>query len=86
MIINELNLTYVERILALCGINVAPDSDRNPVFQAYLLGLVGLVEIERVETGYYDRADQSVMINDGQVVEPIAFGQRVLQAVTRSEP
>lgn len=79
--IRELNLDEVQAILKDKQVLVSPEDDRNPVVIAAGLGYVGLVEVERVETGFYDSPDQSRMINAGRIVEPVAFGQRVMQAV-----
>jgi hypothetical protein len=85
MNIETLNLQTVIELLESKRVLVGLEDDRNPVVIAATLGLIELVEIERVETGYFNKVDQSRMITSGRIVEPIAYGQRVLQATTRRE-
>ncbi len=81
MSVESLNLREIIQLLESKKVLVAPEDGRNPVLIAASLGMVGLIELERVETGYFDKVDQSRMINHGRIVEPIAYGQRVMQAV-----
>lgn len=82
MTIETLNLQEIVKLLESSKVLIAPEDDRNPVVIAAGLGLVGLMEIETVQSGYFDGVDQSRMISHGRIVEPIAYGQRVLQAVS----
>lgn len=82
--LNRLNLAEVEGLLLENKILISPEDDRNPIDIASSLGLIGLQEIERVESGYFDRVDQRRMLTGGLLIRPIAFGQRVLQAVQRT--
>ncbi len=77
----KLNMHQVQAVLRNKSVEISVDDYRNPIVIASRLGLVHLLEVERVETGFYDKIDQYKMLNEGQLVEPIAFGQRVLQAV-----
>ncbi len=83
--IKNLNLVEIEQILSARKVLVAPEDTRNPVVIAFFLELIGLEEIEVVETGYYNGVDQSKMITRGQIIQPVAFGQQVMQAISLEE-
>lgn len=78
---NTVTLRQIEGLLRTNRVEIALEDDRNPVVIAASLSLVELVELERVETGFFNGADQRRMITDGRIIVPIAFGQCVLQAV-----
>ncbi len=82
---SSLNLREVEALLRASRVEVAPEDAMNPLVIALSLGLIDVVELERVKTGFFNRVDQSRMITDGRLVAPIAFGQCVLQAVRIEE-
>lgn len=79
---NRLNLAQVETLLHHHRVLISPEDDRNPIVIAVSLGLVGLHEVDRVETGYFNSVDQRLMLTDGLLLRPIAFGQQVLQAIS----
>ncbi len=79
----RLKLKEIEDLLSTKQVLVDPEDDRNPVAIAAFLGLIDLIEVDRVQTGYFDGVDQSRMITQGQIIRPIAYGQQVLQAVER---
>ena len=79
--IDRLNLAEVEGLLQEHKVLVSPEDDRNPIAIASSLGIIGLHEVERVESGHFDKVDQRRMLTHGLLIEPIAFGQCVLQAI-----
>ncbi len=81
----RLNLRQVEQLLEQNKVIQDLDDDRNSIEIAFALGLVSMVEVERVETGFFDLVDQRRMKQKGQLVIPIAFGQSVLQAMCVGE-
>mgnify|MGYP001416588878 CR=1 FL=1 len=77
----SLNLRQVVDLLTGRRVFVDPEDARNPVVTAEFLGLIDLVCVETVETGYYSPIDQRQMLCDGRIIQPVAFGQAVFQAV-----
>lgn len=77
----RLNLQDIQKILDDNKVLQGIDDDRNLIEIASALSLIELVELERVETGFFDKVDQRKMVQLGQLVVPIAFGQSVMQAV-----
>lgn len=77
----RLNLRDIEKLLDKSRVLQDVEESRNPLEIALGLGLIHLVELERVETGFLDLADQRRKLLMGQIIVPIAFGQSVLQAI-----
>lgn len=78
---NPLSLREVNELLRELRVEISPEDNRNPIVIAAALNIVNLVEVDRVETGFFNGIDQSRMITDGKIVLPIAFGQCVMQAI-----
>lgn len=79
--LRPLTLLEIETLLKEKRVERGDRDDRNPLQIASSLGLIQLVEVDRVASGYFDKIDQNRMIIDGKIIEAIAYGQRVLQAV-----
>jgi hypothetical protein len=78
---NPLSLREVNELLRESKVEISPEDNRNPIVIAAALNIVNLVEVDRVETGFFNGVDQSRMITDGKIVQSIAFGQCVMQAI-----
>ena len=81
----RLNLRDIEKLLDKSKVLQDVEESRNPLEIAIDLGLVRLVELERVETGFFDLVDQRKKLTMGQIIVPFAFGQSVFQATSIGE-
>jgi hypothetical protein len=82
---NPLSLREVNELLRESKVEISPEDNRNPIVIAAALNIVNLVEVDRVETGFFNGVDQSRMITEGKIVLPVAFGQSVMQAIRPGE-
>lgn len=81
----KLNLAEIESILSDFGVSVSPEAKVNPIIVARELGLIAL-KLTAVETsGYFTGEDQGRMIDKGQLVMVVAYGQEAHQAIRRTQ-